>query len=240
MMRGSAPVSCFRLRAQAEKASLSCDEDFTVDSTILEAWAGLRSIRPKMLPASPPDEPGNSTDYFYGVRRRNDTHASTSDPDARLDCKGKGKAAKLEYLGHALLDNRHGLVPKGCATPATKTVERDAAVRLLTPESRAKAVGGAKNVDVASFVAGAQDLAIPPHLGHKDRGSAIDGSTTRHDAYAIRQCKRTLIEQVFGWMETVGGLPKLRHRGDGLVGWILTFAEAAYNLVRIRTLLARA
>jgi transposase len=229
------------VRAQAEAAGLLSDEHFTVDSTMLEAWASLKSFQRKDAgPSAPPDDPGNPTVNFHGETRKNDTHASTTDPEAQLYRKGKGKEAKLAYLGHVLLDNRHGLVANVCATAATGVAEREAAVLLLTPEEQAKTVGGDKNFDVASFVAAVRDLAITPHVAQKDRGSAIDGRTTRHAGYQVSQRKRKLIEQVFGWMKTVGGLRKLRHRGGELVDWIVTFTAAAYNLVRMRTLLARA
>ena len=155
-------------------------------------------------------------------------------------CLEKGKEAKLAYLGHVLLDHRHGLVANVCATAAMGTAEREAAVVLLTSEDRAKTVGGDTHFDVASFVAAVRELEITPHVAQKDTGSAIDGRTTRHAGYEISQRKRKLVEQVFGWMKTVGGLRKVRHRGGELVDWILTFTAAAYNLVRMRTLLARA
>ena len=173
---------------------------------------------------------------FHGETRKNDTHASTTDPDAQLYRKGQGKEAKLAYLGHMLLDNRHGLVANVCATAATGTAERDAALDLLQTASHAKTVAGDKNYDVASFVAKVRELEITPHVAQKTR-SAIDGRTTRHAGYAISQRKRKLIEQVFGWMKTVGGLRKLRHRGGELVDWIVTFTAAAYNLIRLRSLL---
>ena len=228
------------VRAQAEAAGLLSDEHFTVDGTMLEAWASLKSFRRKAAgPSDPPDDPGNPTINFHGETRKNDTHASTTDPDAQLYRKGKGKEAKLAYLGHVLLDNRHGLVANVCATAATGTAERAAAVVLLTAEARAKTVGGDKNFDVASFVAAVRELDVTPHVAQKAH-SAIDARTTRHAGYAVSQRKRKLIEQVFGWMKTVGGLRKLRHRGGALVDWVLTFTAAAYNLVRMRTLLARA
>lgn len=228
------------VRGQAEAAGLLSDEHFTVDSTLLEAWASLKSFRRKDSgPSEPPDDPGNPTVNFHGERRKNDTHASTTDPDSRLFRKGAGKEAKLAYLGHVLLDNRHGLVANVCATTATGTAEWEAAELLLTPEPCAKTVGGDKNFDVARFVTAVRELQITPHVAQRDTGSAIDARTTRHAGYAISQRKRKLIEQVFGWMKTVGGLRKLRHRGGELVDWILTFTAAAYNLVRLRTLLAR-
>jgi IS5 family transposase len=177
---------------------------------------------------------------FHGESRRNDTHQSTTDPDARLARKGQGKEAKLSYAGHVLLDNRHGLVANVCATTATGTAEREAAIRLLAEAEDGGTVGGDKGFDVSSFVAAARMLGFTPHVAQKVKGSAIDGRTTRHAGYAISQQKRKLIEQVFGWMKTVGGLRKLRHRGCARVDWIVTFAASAYNLIRLRTLLARA
>jgi transposase len=228
------------VRRQAAEAGLLSDEHFTVDGTLLEAWASLKSFRRKdAAPTPPPDDPGNPTVNFHGESRRNDTHHSTTDPDAQLARKGQGKEAKLSYAGHVLLDNRHGLVANVCATAATGTAEREAALLLLGGRPPGGTVGGDKGFDVASFVAAVRALAFTPHVAQKDKGSAIDDRTTRHAGYAISQQKRKLIEQVFGWMKTVGGLRKLRHRGGELVDWIVTFTAAAYNLVRLRTLLAR-
>jgi transposase len=225
---------------QARDAGLMSDEHFTVDGTLLEAWASLKSFQRKDAdPPLPPDDPGNPTVNFHGEKRKNATHASTTDPDALLYRKGQGKEAKLAYLGHVLLDNRYGLVANVCATAATGTAEREAALELLKLARHAKTVAGDKNYDVASFVGGVRELEITPHMAQKAQ-SAIDGRTTRHAGYAISQRKRKLVEQVFGWMKTVGGLRKLRHRGGELVDWIVTFTAAAYNLIRLRTLLARA
>jgi transposase len=228
--------------AQARTAGLLSDEHFTVDGTLLDAWAGLKSFRHKDEgPTPPPDDPGNPTVNFHGEARRNDTHQSTTDPDARLARKGQGKEAKLSYAGHVLLDNRHGLVANVCTTAATGTAEREAARLLLDASAPpGSTVGGDKNFDVRTFVAAVRALAITPHVAQKAVGTAIDGRTTRHPGYALSQRKRKLIEQVFGWMKTVGGLRKLRHRGGELVDWIVTFTAAAYNLIRLRTLLARA
>ena len=154
--------------------------------------------------------------------------------------KGTGKEAKLAYLGHVLLDNRQGLVANVCATHATGTAERDAAVLLLEASaSPGSTVGADKGYDVARFVADVRVQDVTPHVAQKVRGSAIDGRTTRHAGYHVSQRKRKLVEQVFGWMKTVGGLRKLRHRGIALVDWQLTFAATAYNLVRLRNLEAR-
>jgi transposase len=226
--------------AHAKTADLLSDEHFTVDGTLLEAWAGLKSFRRKDAgPTPPPDDPGNPTINFHGETRHNDTHQSTTDPDARLARKGDGREAKLAYAGHVLLDNRHGLVANVCVTAATGTAEREAAVQLLADVGARGTVGGDKGFDVRSFVAGVRALGLTPHVAQKVKHSAIDERTTRHPGYATSQQKRKLIEQVFGWFKTVGGLRKLRHRGTALVDWIVTFAAAAYNLIRLRTLLAR-
>jgi len=225
---------------QARQAGLMSDEHFTVDGTVLEAWASLKSFQRKDAgPTPPPDDPSNPTVNFHGETRKNDTHASTTDPDAQLYRKGQGKEAKLAYLGHVLLDNRHGLVANVCATAATGTGEWEAALLMLAEAPHATTVAGDKLFDVARFVAPTRQLGITPHVAQKDVGSRIDGRTTRHPGYAISQRKRKLIEQVFGWMKTIGGLRKLRHRGGELVDWVVTFTAAAYNLVRLRTLLAR-
>jgi transposase len=223
---------------QARAAGVLSDEHFTVDGTQLEAWASLKSFRARDAgPTGPPDDPGNPSVDFHGERRRNDTHASTTDPDARLHRKGGGKEAKLAYLGHVLLDNRHGLVANVCVTHATGTAEREAAV-LMADASIAPGgtLGADKSFDAAAFVRHLRVLEITPHVAQKQH-SAIDGRTTRHAGYAVSQRKRKLVEQVFGWMKTVGGLRKLRCRGGRRVDWTVTFAAAAYNLIRLRTLL---
>src|ERR1700681_4520276 len=225
---------------QARAAGLLSDEHFTVDGTLLEAWARLKTCRGKDEgPHPPPDDPGKPTVNVHGESRKNDTHQSTTDPDAMLARKGQGKEAKLSYAGHVLLDNRHGLVANVCVTAATGTAEREAALLLLAEAADAATVGGDKGFDVPSFVAGVRALGVTPHVAQKVTGSAIDDRTTRHPGYAISQRKRKLIEQVFGWLKTVGGLRKLRHRGGARVDWVVTFAAAAYNLIRLRTLLAR-
>src|SRR5262245_18361454 len=225
---------------QARQAGLLSDEHFTVDGTLLEAWASLKSFRPKEAgPSEPPDDPGNPTINFHGESRRNDTHQSTTDPDARLARKGDGREAKLSYAGHVLLDNRHGLLGNVCVTAATGPAEREAALLLLDEAPDVVTVGGDKGFDVPSFVAGVRARGVTPHVAQKVKGSAIDRRTTRHEGYTISQRKRKLIEQVFGWMKTIGGLRKLRHCGGDLIDWIVTFTAAAYNLVRLRTLLAR-
>lgn len=226
---------------QARQAGLLSDEHFTVDGTLLEAWASLKSFRRNgEEPTDPPDDPGNPTVNFHGESRRNDTHHSTTDPDTLLARKGPGREAKLSYAGHVLLDNRHGLVANVCVTAATGTAEREAALLLLDEAPHAVTVGGDKGFDVPQFVADLRARGVTPHVARKVKGSAIDGRTTQHAGYPISQQKRKLIEQVFGWMKTIGGLRKLRHCGGDLVDWIVTFTAAAYNLVRLRTLLATA
>ena len=204
------------VQAHARAAGRLSDEHFTVDGTQLEAWASLKSFLKSFSTGS-----GGAM-----------TPISRRCVDA--------KEAKLAYLGHVLLDNRQGLVANVCATHATGTAERDAAGLLLEASaSPGSTVGADKGYDVARFVADVRVQDVTPHVAQKVRGSAIDGRTTRHAGYHVSQRKRKLVEQVFGWMKTVGGLRKLRHRGIALVDWQLTFAATAYNLVRLRNLEAR-
>src|SRR5918995_6860189 len=173
---------------QARQANLPSDEHFTVDGTLLDAWGSLKSFRrTDGEPPAPPDDPGNPTINFHGESRRNDTHQSTTDPDARLARKGHGREAKLSYAGHVLLDNRHGLVANVCVTAATGTAEREAALLLLHQAPHAATVGGDKGFDVSSFVADVRARGVTPHVAQKVKGSAIDRRTTRHDGYAISQ-----------------------------------------------------
>lgn len=225
-------------------AGLISDEHFTVDGTLLEAWASHKSFKPKGEAGRPPDDPKNPTVNFHGETRRNDTHQSTTDPDARLYKKAVGREAKLAYLGHLLTENRHGLIIDTAVTAASGTAERDAAIIMLGDlplTSRRITIGADKLYDTRAWVAAVRRMRITPHVAASvDRygGSAIDGRTVRHAGYARSQRKRKLIEQAFGWMKTIGLLRKLRHRGGRLVDWIFTFAAAAYNLVRWRNLSA--
>ncbi len=225
---------------------LLSDEHFTVDGTLLEAWASHKSFKPKDTHRPPPDDPKNPTVNFRGETRRNDTHQSTTDPDARLYKKGVGQPAKLAYLAHVLTENRHGFIVDTAVTAATGTAERDAAIVMLGDlplTTRRLTVGADKNYDTREWVAAVRTLRITPHVAqfgdHVRRHSAIDRRTTRHAGYARSQQRRKLVEQAFGWMKTVGLLRKLRHRGGRLVDWIVTFTAAAYNLVRWRNLMAR-
>jgi transposase len=228
--------------AEAKAAGLLSDEHFTVDGTQLEAWASLKSFTRRGAPPSePPDDPGNPTVNFRGEKRSNATHQSTTDPDAQLFKKADGQKSVLAYLGHLLMENRHGLIVNVCATAATGTAERDAAVMMLAAGGRrCRTVGGDKNYDVASCVEALRDLGVTPHVAQKVQFTAIDGRTTRQPGYAVSQRKRKLVEQAFGWMKTIGPLRKLHHRGGELVDWNMTFTAAAYNLIRLRTLLAGA
>jgi transposase len=246
-----------RVLAQARARDLLSAEHFTVDGTLLEAWASLKSFRPKdegRAPAAPqpPDDPGNPTVDFHGERRSNATHASTTDPDARLYRKGKGREAKLCYMGHALMENRNGLVVDAKATLAAGTAEAEAAEDLVerlagdpevdtqSDDNRPRTVAADKGYDTPEFVGAMRDLNVTPHVAQKTKGSAIDGRTTRHSGYAVSQRKRKRVEEIFGWLKTVGPLRKLHHRGTDLVDWMFVFACAVYNLVRMRNLAAAA
>lgn len=231
--------------AAIQAEGLLSDEHFTVDGTLLEAWASQKSFKPKGAPPRPPDDPKNPTVNFHGETRRNDTHASTTDPDARLYKKASGHEAKLGYLAHLLTDNRHGFIVDTAVTAATGTAERDAAIVMLGElplTARRITVGADKLYDTRDWVAAVRTMQITPHVAQYGpgprRGSAIDARTTRHPGYATSQRKRKLVEQAFGWMKTVGLLRRLRHRGGRLVDWIFCFTAAAYNLVRWRNLVA--
>jgi transposase len=232
------------IRTQAEAAGLLSDEHFTVDGTLLEAWASHKSLRGRDSGAADPpsdEDPHNPSVNFRGERRRNATHRSTTDPQARLYRKAAGQPAKLAYLGHVITDNRHGLIVDTETTLATGTAERDAGRAMIRglPPGRRRTLGGDKNYDTHDFVATLREGDVTPHVAQNDtnRRSAIDARTTRHPGYAISQQKRKLVEQGFGWMKTVGTLRKLRHRGIGLARWAFTFNSAGYDLVRMRTLL---
>jgi transposase len=223
---------------QAREARLLSDEHFTVDGTLIEAWAGHKSFRPKDSQQGPTDDPGNPTIDFRGQKRCNDTHESTTDPEARLYRKSFGTESKLCYAGHVMMDNRHGLAVAAELTEANGRSEREAGLRMTKRVARQNhvTVGADKGYDTRQFVEEMRELGATPHVAAKVRGSAVDGRTTRHTGYAISQRKRKLVEEIFGWTKTVGGLRKTRHRGRRRVGWIFTFALAAYNLIRIRNL----
>jgi len=230
--------------ALAGEKGLTSDEHFTVDGTLIEAWAGHKSYRRRHQGSGKgPDEPGASSgEDFHGETRTNATHQSTTDPQAKLYRKGPGKESKLCYLGHVLMENRNGLVVDARLTQATGTAERDAAeemVRAAKQRHRGRlTVGGDKGFDTQDFVAALREMGVTPHVAQNEshRRSAIDGRTTRHKAYELSQWKRKLIEKIFGWMKTVGTLRKTHHRGIPRVGWIFIFCLAAFDLLRIRNL----
>ena len=221
-------------------------EHFTVDGTLLEAWASQKSFRPKDDPSPPPSDgdPKNPTVNFHGEKRSNATHASVTDPDARLARKSHGQTSTLSHLGRVVMDNRHGLIVATDVRAPGYEAERDAAVEMLSalePRATRRTVGADKGYDTEDFVTGARACGVTPHIAqniHARRAtSAIDGRTTRHAGYAVSQVKRKLIEEGFGWGKTIGGLRKLHHRGREKVAWLFTFINAAYDLVRLRTLL---
>jgi transposase len=225
--------------AQAWDRGLASDEHFTVDGTLVEAWAGLKSFKRKDGSGQkPPDDPGNPTVNFHGEKRSSDTHQSTTDPDSRLYTKGSGKEAKLYFMGHVVMENRNGLAVGARLSQATGRAERETSLALLKDILRRKriTVGGDKGYDVPSFVKALRENDATPHVARKVRCSAIDSRTTRHESYNVSQRKRKRIEEIFGWLKTVGMMRKTRHRGLPRVDWIFTFALAAYNLVRIRNL----
>jgi len=225
----------------ADREQLLSDEHFTVDGTLLEAWASQKSFQPTVQDPPPGGGGGNPTVNFHGQRRTNATHQSTTDPDARLYKKARGREARLGYLGHVLMEHRSGLIVKTAVTPADGHGERDAALVMIegVPGRQRITVAADKGYDTRDFVAGLRTMQVTPHLAQHTTGrrSAIDARTTRHAGYAVSQQKRKLVEQAFGWMKTIGGLRKLRHRGGALVSWIFTFTAAAYNIVRLRRLL---
>ena len=231
--------------AAIKHAGLLSDEHFTVDGTLREAWASHKSFKPRGTKPRPPADPKNPTVDFHGEKRRNETHQSTTDPDARLFKKAVGREARLGYLGHLLTENRHGFIVDTAVTAAMGTGERDAAIVMLGElplTSRRLTVAADKLYDTRDWVDAVRMMRITPHVAQHLRrrgGSAIDRRTVRHAGYAVSQRKRKLIEQAFAWMKTVGLLRKLRHRGGRLVDWIFTLGAAAYNLVRWRNLVAQ-
>ena len=271
-------------------APLLSDDHFTVDGTLVQAWASMKSFVAKE-PTPPPEdglgsgaqtprEPAEKAETqasaeaddkaqpastetpmptadasrssrneevdFHGQKRTNATHASTTDPEARLFRKGKGKEAKLSYMGHATTENRHGLVVETELTQATGTAEREAAKTMIESHApgsvRRLTVGADKAYDTADFVADMRQMCVTPHVAQNDKGraSAIDARTTRHQGYAVSQKKRKLIEEAFGWGKTIGGLARPMRKGKARMGFVFTFTMAAYDLVRLPRLLAEA
>ena len=229
--------------ARAREKGLLSEEHFTVDGTLIEAWASQKSFQKKDHPTLPPDDdPGNPSVDFRGQKRTNDTHGSKTDPQARLWRKARGHEAKLCFMGHALMENRNGLAVAGCASISTGRAEREVALDLIKskarPDGRRITLGGDKNYDTAELVARLREINVTPHVAQNDtnRSSAIDDRTIRHAGYEISQRKRKRVEEIFGWLKTIGLLRKVKYRGVVLVDWVFRFGLAAYNLVRIRNL----
>lgn len=230
------------VRNEARRRGWVSDEHFTVDGTLLEAWASHKSFVPKN------DEPGddppvgrNAEKDFRGEKRSNETHASRTDPDARLAKKGAGQGARLAYNANVLMENRNGLIVDAELLHATGTAERDAALLMLDrlpPTAKRRTLGADKGYDVHDFIEAVRERGVTPHVAQntRNRRSAIDGRTTRHEGYEISQVKRKLVEQGFGWAKCFGLLRKLRHRGLRLARWMFLFTTGCYNLIRMRTL----
>ena len=257
--------------AHKDVAPLLSDEHFSVDGTLIEAWASMKSFQPKSgadgseppaggsaeagqasaeaqacesaAPAETPmaDKGRNAEVNFHGQKRSNETHASVTDPDARLYRKGEGKEAKLSYMGHALMENRNGLVVEACLSHANGHAERNAALAMIEPRADRPVritLGADKGYDAEDFVNELKSMNVTPHVAAKAKGSAIDGRTTRHAGYAISQRIRKRIEEAFGWSKTVGPVAKTMLRGLDRVGGQFTLTLAAYNLARLPRLLA--
>jgi transposase len=232
---------------QARSLKLLSDEHFTVDGTLIEAWAGHKSFQRKktdddVLNPPPPDPGSNPTIDFRKQQRKNDTHESSTDPQARLYKKTRGSESRLAYMGHLLTENRNGLVVDVRLTQATGKAEREAALEMLDgkPLSRPVTLGADRGYDTAGFVEQLRSINVTPHVAQNttNRRSAIDERTTRHEGYAISLRKRKRVEEVFGWMKTIALQRKTRFIGPERTGWMFTFAAAAYNLVRMRNLQA--
>ncbi len=228
-----------RIIEQAKKARLLSKDHFSVDGTLIDAWASIKSFQPR--DGGPRNSSGRNDEVdFHKQSLKNDTHASTTDPESRLYRKGKGKESKLCYMGHTLMENRNGLVLDARVTPATGTAEREAAADMILkiPGKRRVTVGADKGYDTEGFVATLRSMSATPHVAQNDtnRRSAIDGRTTRHPGYEVSGKVRKRIEEIFGWIKTVGTLRKARYRGTRKLSWYFTLAVAAYDLVRMRNL----
>ena len=234
---------------QARAAGLMSDEHFTVDGTLIEAWASLKSFRPKAEKPEdrpPPDDKGNPTVDFHGEKRSNQTHQSTTDPESRLARKGRGKEAKLSYAQHALMENRNGLLVELQITEATGTAEREAALSMVNdylPRDQRITLAGDKGFDTRGFVEGCRELGVTPHVAQnleRSGGSAVDKRTTRHPGYSVSQRIRKRVEEIFGWTKTVANFRKTRFRGLDRTQHASYLVGAAYNLLRMAKLLAPA
>jgi transposase len=234
LLKHSVAQSFFERVLELAQPHLS-DEHFTVDGTLIEAWASQKSFRRK-------DGGGGDGANFHGQQRRNDTHQSTTDPEAKLYRKSSNAESKLSYLGHTLVENRSGMIVGTYLTQADGHAERDAALLMLWDKRRRSAkrftLGADKGYDVADFVERLREMNVAPHVARKNKGSAIDGRTVRHSSYQLSQAKRYWVEKPFGWMKTVGGLRKVKLRGRENLWWLFTFTAAAFNLWRLPKLQA--
>ena len=232
------------VRGEAEGRHLLSDEHFTVDGTLLEAWASVKSFRPNDDKDDVTPKGKNPDVSFHGTQRSNTTHHSRTDPAARLARKSNGTTAKMSYMGHALMENRHGLVVDVELTQADGHAERKAAVAMLTRRRKERGpgsrwtLGGDKGYDTADFVKDVRRLGVTPHVAQNTSGrrSAIDERTTSHPGYGVSQRKRKRVEEIFGWMKTVGGGRKLRYIGEKRNGMWLSFTATAFNLVRMASI----
>jgi transposase len=250
LMEGRIAEALFeRVLALADKRHLVSKEHFTVDGTLVEAWAGMKSFKKKEAEAeateskkesAPPDDPCNPSVDFRGEKRSNKTHESMTDRDARLYRKSNGTSSQLCYMGHVLMENRNGLVVDTRITHASGTAEVEAALSMASkiPGEQRVTLGADKAYDTADCVRGLREREVTPHVAQNttNRSSAIDARTTRHAGYGVSQKKRKRVEEIFGWMKTVGVMRKTRHKGVERVGWMFRFTAAAYNLVRMRNL----
>jgi len=246
LLAGDVAVS-FLLAVMADPAvkRLLSTEHFSVDGTLIDAWASMKSFRPKDGSDEPPPGPGRNAERdFRGEKRSNETHASTTDPDARLYRKSNGQPSRLCFMGHLLIENRHGLIVDARTTHATGRAERETAEAMIGAATRGRraTLGSDKAYDAAEHIARLRAIGVTPHVAQHTSGrrSAIDGRTTRHAGYRISQRLRKRIEEPFGWIKSVAGLRKTRHRGLARVGWMFTLTAAASNLVRLPKLLVSA
>ncbi|MGH8514405.1 MAG: IS5 family transposase, partial [Gammaproteobacteria bacterium] len=229
------------LMEHKELRGLLSDEHFSVDGTQIAAWASMKSFKAKDGSSEPPGSGRNGERDFHGEKRSNATHSSSTDPEAQLYRKGRGKEAKLSFMGHALMENRHGLVVQAGATEANGTAERKAALEMIDRQapgtSSQLTLGADKAYDAREFVAGLRQKCVTPHVAQKSKSSAIDARTTRHAGYAVSLRKRKLVEEAFGWAKTIAGCAKVKVRGLARVGFHFTLAMAAYNLIRLPKLI---
>jgi transposase len=232
---------------RARKKRFLSDEHFTVDGTLIEAWASMKSFQPKAgesgkTDAGPQGGDKNPDVDFRGQKRSNDTHESKTDGEARLYKKSKGSESKLAYLGHVLMENRNGLAVDVEVTLASGTAERDAAKTMAgrLKDRKRRTLGADKGYDAAEFAKDLREMEITPHIAQKKNGKSLDGRTTRHEGYAISQVKRKRVEEIFGWAKTVGLIRKAKVRGKDKVDWLFTMSIAVFNLVRMRNLEAEA